>query len=107
MHHAIMGKPPKGLMRDHIDGNTLNNQRYNLRFVTSRQNNQNRKNINKSSKYPGISWHKRDKIWQSRILINCKRKHLGYFNTEAEAFNAYKQAVEAIGETVLMNETMI
>lgn len=38
LHHAVMGKPPKGFVVDHIDRDKLNNRRENLRFVTPREN---------------------------------------------------------------------
>ena len=44
----------------------------------------------------GVCWHKRDKVFSARVNKNKgKREHLGYFNTEIEAFNAYKKAKEA------------
>ena len=44
----------------------------------------------------GVCWHKRDKAFIARLGKNKgKREHLGYFKTEIEAFNAYKQAKEA------------
>lgn len=101
MHHEIIGSPPVGKMSDHEDGNGLNNQRYNLRHVTNRQNGQNKKNIQKTSKYPGVSWHKASKKWRTTIRINGKHKHLGLFANEVEAFEAYKQAVEKLGEKVI------
>ena len=66
-----------------------------------RQNHQNRNHVESSSKYPGVSWFERDQKWRARITVNRKGKHLGYFDTEIEAFNAYKQAVETIGEEIL------
>lgn len=38
MHGEIMGDVPLGMTIDHEDRNGLNNQRYNLRFVTHQQN---------------------------------------------------------------------
>lgn len=101
MHHEIIGKPPIRFKTDHRDGNGLNNQRNNLRHITSRQNCQNRINITKSSQYPGVYWFKQYKKWAARIRINGIKKHLGYFMNEFDAFNAYRQAVEAIGEEVI------
>jgi hypothetical protein len=103
MYHAVMGFPPKGFISDHRDGNGLNNQRKNLRFVTSRQNRQNLNNIILpiTSEFPGVGWHKKDKKWQARITINGKQKFLGNFKTEISAFEAYKQAVENLGQTVI------
>ena len=43
----------------------------------------------------GVNWCKRDKAFSARVNKNKgKREHLGYFKTEIEAFNAYKQAKE-------------
>lgn len=104
MHHDTIGRPPTGLETDHKDGNGLNNQRYNIHHVTSRQNGQNKRyhNGNKpSSQYPGVSWHKDRKKWRARIQIDGKIKHLGYFKEELEAAQAYKNAVEEIGESMI------
>ena len=44
----------------------------------------------------GVSWNKRNKAFVSRVNKNKgKQEHLGYFNTELEAYNAYKTAKEA------------
>ena len=43
----------------------------------------------------GVCWHKRDMAFMARVSRNKgKQEHLGTFNTEIEAFNAYKQAKE-------------
>ena len=43
----------------------------------------------------GVCWHKRDKVFTARVNKNKgKSEHLGYFNTELEAYNAYKVAKE-------------
>ena len=44
----------------------------------------------------GVHWCKKGKSFVARVNKNKgKREHLGYFKTEIEAFNAYKQAKEA------------
>lgn len=101
MHHQIIGKPPKGLISDHRDGNGLHNFRTNLRHVTFRQNAQNRRRVPKTSQYLGVTWHKQHKKWAATIHINGEKKHLGYFKSEIDAFNAYKNAVHALGETMV------
>ena len=101
MHHLILGKPSKGFVTDHRNGCGLHNFKKNLRHVTLRQNCQNEKNIDKSSQFPGIGWTKREQRWRARIVINGKEKGLGYFTDEHQAFQAYKQAVESLGETVI------
>ena len=47
--------------------------------------------------YPiGVSWSKTSKAFVAQVGKNKGRsEYLGYFNTEIEAFNAYKQAKEA------------
>ena len=93
MHTAIMGELPKGYEIDHKDGNGFNNQRDNLRLVTRRQNMQNRRQL-KSSQYPGVHWDKKSARWHSVIQI-------GSYLSEEEAFDAYRHAVESIGQTVV------
>lgn len=42
-----------------------------------------------TSNYKGISWHKAHKKWESYIKVNGNQKHLGYFTSEEEAYQAY------------------
>ena len=101
MHHIVAGFPLNGLMTDHRDGNGLNNQRENLRFVTSRQNSQNRQTVTKTSCYVGVYWHKQGKKWAVYIRENGAKKYVGLFTNELQAFLAYQQAVESLGQTVI------
>ena len=44
----------------------------------------------------GVSWNKKDNAFVARVNKNKgKREYLGLFNTEIEAFNAYKTAKES------------
>ena len=44
----------------------------------------------------GVCWHKRDKVFVATVNKNRgKRENLGSFDTEIEAFNAYKEAKES------------
>ena len=44
----------------------------------------------------GVCWSKTHKAFKARVRKNKgKQEFLGYFNTEVEAFNAYKQAKES------------
>ena len=43
----------------------------------------------------GVCWHKKDNAFVAMVSKNKgKREYLGFFKTEIEAFNAYKQAKE-------------
>ena len=77
---------PVGAYIDHINGNSLDNRRENLRIASASQNSQNRKPVGKS-KYAGVCRY-RDK-WQAQIGFNSKKKHIGYFSTQIEAAKAY------------------
>jgi hypothetical protein len=72
-------------MIDHINGNRSDNHIENLRKVTHQQNMWN-------SKAKGYTWSKGKSKWQSQIMINHKKKHLGYFDNEEDARNAYLEA---------------
>jgi len=71
---------------DHINHNTLDNRRNNLRVVTCRQNHFNVKNVR------GYYWQKAIRKYHARIQINGKGIHLGYFKTKKEARQAYLKA---------------
>ena len=44
----------------------------------------------------GVCWCKRDKVFRAQVSKSKgKQEHLGLFNTEIEAFNAYKEAKES------------
>lgn len=44
-----------------------------------------------TSIHKGVCWHKSKNKWMASSYVNKKNKHLGYFNTEIEAYNAYKE----------------
>jgi hypothetical protein len=98
---------PKALHIDHIFGVQDN---LNLRIATTSENGGNRKKAKSflgqqcSSKFKGVSWHKRDKKWCSQIQVQQKTIHLGYFIDEIKAAFAYnKAAVKYFGEFAKLN----
>lgn len=90
---------------DHIDGNSLNNQRANLRICTRQQNQFNRsKQTGTASKFKGVSWHPINKYWVCKVQFNGKRKHLGIFESEADAAKTYDEfASKNFGEFAKLN----
>lgn len=73
---------------NHKDFNKLNNHVNNLEWVDNREN-QCYKNINKTSKYIGVSYCKERNKYISVITINKKRYFIGRFNSEQEAKKQY------------------
>ena len=79
---------------DHINRDKNNNCYDNLRWVTRSQNNRNStKSKNTSSKYIGVSLNTRNKKWVSQITIEYCLYKLGSYDTEEEAYEAFKKAV--------------
>jgi hypothetical protein len=94
MHRLIMN-PEYGELVDHINHDTLDNKKKNLRIVTNAENMQNRlgsNRNNKSSNYRGVSWNKRAQKWEAYTMLNTKRKYLGLFNNELDAARATSEA---------------
>jgi len=95
--HRIVMNTPIDMETDHINHNTLDNQKHNLRNVTKFENQRNRKcsNKNSTSKYLGVSLlksfngYKTYFYWQSQIRISGINKHLGLFKSEENAAIAY------------------
>ena len=76
---------------DHRDGNPLNNKIENLRLATRTQNCQNQR-LSKVNKVGLKGVQKRSNLFRSRIQVNKKSIHLGYFKTREEAHLAYQNA---------------
>jgi hypothetical protein len=96
---TYLGHEPCGHQRvvDHIDNDPLNNNVSNLQIITPRENSsKDRWRNNHSSQYVGVTWFKPSQKWRARIKINNKKKHLGLFNSELEAAEAYQAALNNI-----------
>jgi len=109
MHRDILNIMP-GMEVDHIDGDTLNNTRANLRACTRTQNSYNqRKRKDNKSGYKGVSWMKSMQKWRAYIWIGGtypkgRQYHLGFFDTPEEAAEAYNvEAIKAFGQFAKLN----
>lgn len=100
MERVILRSLLKSEEVDHIDGNTLNTKRDNLRIATRSQNQQNRAiGRNNKSGFKGVSWNSNSKAWQVYIRVNGANHYLGLFTDPAIGHQAYLQAAqEAFGE---------
>ena len=92
MHREITNCP-KGLVVDHINHNTLDNRRDNLRVCTQSENIKNSRvrNTNKTG-LTGVHYDKSRNRWMSYVTVNKKRKNLGRFKTLLDACCARKSA---------------
>jgi hypothetical protein len=91
---AFLPNPENLPQVDHIDRNSQNNKLENLRWITCSNNSRNTKNRNeKTSSYRGVSWDKSRNKWSSNITINRKHIFLGRFETEEEAYEAWRAYV--------------
>lgn len=98
--------PPMGYVVDHINGDTLDNRRENLRVCMQSENNRNRiPNRNRThSRFKGVTMDKSRGRWRAYIYLGGKCKHLGMFDTPEFAAMAYDQsAVKEFGEYARLN----
>ena len=88
LHRIICKIPPTEantkIMVDHINGNTLDNRRCNLRPCTRSENLQN--SVRRGGKYKGVR-NSHDDKWSARITIGC-------FDSAEDAAHAYNEAAK-------------
>ena len=80
---------------DHINGNSLDNRKCNLRDANKSINGQNtliRKD--NTSGVKGVSFRKSSGKWKAQLVVNNKHVLCKLFSTKEEAINARKEAEE-------------
>ncbi|AYU97219.1 HNH endonuclease signature motif containing protein [Escherichia coli] len=92
-HDAI----PDGLQVDHVSGVRDDNRLCNLRLVTNRENQHNRRAVK------GYSWYSQYGKWLARISVGGHDIHLGYHDTELDARAAYLRAKRVYHPTAPVN----
>lgn len=105
--HRIITNCPDDMVVDHINHNTLDNRKCNLRVCTYQENSMNRKpNSNNKLGVKGAS--KRGDKYEAYITFNKERIYIGTFDTLEEAQAAYNQkASELYGEFSFENSQII
>lgn len=92
MHRYIID-PPSNMYVDHINHNTLDNRRENLRVCTNSSNLRNAsKRIDNKSGETGVFYLEKTNKWVSYIKVRYKRIHLGLFDKFEDAVIARKEA---------------
>jgi len=105
MHNCII-PVPDGYIIDHINHNGLDNRKKNVRVATQAQNARNARYPKKncSSRYRGVWFNRQAKKWRASIVVNRKRKQIGYFKDEIQAATAYdRAAMKYFGEYAILN----
>lgn len=79
---------------DHINGNSLDNRRKNLRLITHQQNMMNQRTLpsNNTTGYIGITINKRNGKYNAQMKLNGKHIYLGEFNDIEDAIISRKKA---------------
>jgi len=95
LHREIMGATKRSQKVDHINGDTLDNRRENLRICSHADNIRNAKlRQNNSTGFAGVQWSKRIRRFQVFMLINGKNTYFGCFKNVEDAA-AKRKALEA------------
>lgn len=85
--HRFLLNDPSGKVVDHINHDTLDNRKNNLRPITSAENAQNRKGAARHNvtNIRGVIWDRFTNKWRAVLRVDGKQIHLGRFNTIEEA----------------------
>lgn len=90
--HRYILSAAKGTVIDHINGNTLDNRKSNLRFCSQKDNARN-------TNAKGVSLNKKTNKWRARIYVDRKEICLGTYSTYEEAYQARsKGEIKYFGE---------
>jgi len=111
--HNMIVNCPKGMVVDHINHNTLDNRKCNLRICTTQENSRNAvkfynrttKSIYKGIKFTNVTCNGKTYHYiDANIHTMGKTLYLGTYKTEIEAARAYdKKAIELFGEFACIN----
>jgi len=109
--HRVLMQAPKGLMVDHVNGDTLDNRRVNLRVCSNSQNQANRRRARGASQFKGVTWQKRPSgrgFWKAQLVVRGDVLYLGAFNTDVDAAAAYNVAAQKhFGDYAHLNDLSV
>jgi len=99
LHRYILDAPREKHV-DHINCDTLDNRKENLRLCSQLDNSHNLKISKRNTTgFKGVTYNKRERKYKAQICLDWKHIGLGTFKTAEEAYVAYcKAAVEYYGK---------
>lgn len=108
LHRLIMNATDNQII-DHINRNTVDNRKHNLRIATRSQNQSNKaKSVFKkppSSQYKGVCYDSKNNNWLARVYFENKVVFNGRFKSAITAARAYNYHAQKIhGEFANLNE---
>ena len=99
MHRIIMGVTNPKLDVDHINHDTLDNRKQNLRVCKHHKNCANKRTDRNSTGITGVGKRKGLNKYNAYITVKKKNIHLGYFHELSDAIKARKKAeIKYFGE---------
>lgn len=107
MHSLIVGDVDKYDV-DHINHNTLDNRRSNLRLCSRSENLMNRRMFrNNISGYKGVSFNTQHNKWMAKVVFNKHQYFCGYFDNPEDASVAYdNKLITLCNEFALTNKDL-
>jgi hypothetical protein len=107
MHREILGLPKRksGIYTDHINRDSLDNRKINLRTASASQNGRNvGLTCSNTSGYKGVCFNKRLNKWAAYIKLCRYQYNLGLFDNKIDAALAYDwAAIHLHGEYAVRN----
>lgn len=94
-HRLIMNARSNEIV-DHINGDTTDNRKVNLRVASRSLNALNTSKVKGAVPYRGVSFNKQCNRYMARLTYNKHTEHLGFFDTAEEAAIAYNNRKEEL-----------
>jgi len=91
LHRELLNlsRTADGWQGDHMNHDTLDNRRANLRVVSVQGNQQNKRSyVGSRSQYRGVNWSERNGAWEASVGMDRHRYHLGIYANEVDAARA-------------------
>lgn len=96
MMHRWLMCAPEGMVVDHLNHDTLDNRKSNLKVTTQSCNMFNLDPRKLQGRVPGVKWYETRQKWRAVVKVNGKEKHLGYYKEKVDAVIAVETFRKAL-----------